>query len=163
MWPPSPPWQTAQPSLSPKVSMLNVCKASCQDMWIYPELPSMLCFKLSDWDICDSFSLSRCFPAKNQMHPTPSWTQGWDWWWRTFSDISQALPCFSLPFSQASLDRVSDFRPLNVTQGDLSLQALFNLKPMFVEVGRCKNMICQTPILWFCWVLPKNINLCVFM
>ena len=88
------PWQTAQPSLSPKVSMLNVCtdpKASCQDMWIYPELPSMLCFKLSD--ICDSFSMSRCFPAKNQMSCCPTIMDKSLTRMRLIqSQISQALP-----------------------------------------------------------------------
>ena len=92
--PPPPPWQTAQPSLSPKVSMLNVCtdpKASCQDMWIYPELPSMLCFKLSD--IIDSFSMSRCLPAKNQMSCCPTIMDKSLTRMRLIhSQISQALP-----------------------------------------------------------------------
>ena len=72
----------------------NVCtdpKASCQDMWIYPELPSMLCFKLSD--ICDSFSMSRCFPAKNQMSCCPTIMDKSLTRMRLIqSQISQALP-----------------------------------------------------------------------
>ena len=85
--PPPPHGKQLSPACLPKLNVCTDSKASCQ-----VDLPRTS-FNALFQDICDSFPMSRCFPAKNQMTCCPTIMDKSLTRMRLIhSQISQALP-----------------------------------------------------------------------